>query len=295
MIITNLFYPALSIYLQKRFPPLHPPAPPAHNTHRIPAKDQAGPSRRTRKEHPLSLLSTPILDSFFPYPPPLLPRLTWTGWWGRDSGQVEEWTATRVSDGDVWDWEGNEEIRVVRVGWADVGEVLDRDPTNEDERVWHERDHLLLHLVRDTAEGWEANHGSQGEGCVRELSSTSGRVTPSGPCYLLSPDSGISDPHINPLTAVSSNDSHTDLAMMSGFQPDQKMYHSIAALFRVPGNSSATFDSRWSDAMSDVAQKAGGEVFIEAMKPQLKAKEQTEVWRLTVSLPFLSTAIISLL
>ncbi|ORY27431.1 sterol-sensing domain of SREBP cleavage-activation-domain-containing protein [Naematelia encephala] len=268
LVMTNLFYPALSIYLQKKFPPLHPPSPPAHNTHLIPLHDQSQPFRRLRKEHPLSLLSTPVLDSFFPYPPPLLPRLTWAGWWGRDTGQLEDdkgWHASRVRDVDTLP-DAEDEIRLMRVGWADVGDVLDGD-SDYAEKSWAERDHLLLRLVSETAEGWAANFPTTGESCVRQMGNDPKDQASRERCYILSPRAGPEP--IMPLATfseeASQNTTYEEAHTPNGWLQDtSNVYHSLAAIFRVPSSSRATFEDRWASQIEQIAARVQGEVFVEA-------------------------------
>lgn len=293
--MTNLFYPALAVYLQKRFPPLHPPSPPSYNIHRIPAQGQAGPSRRIQKEHPLSLLSTPVLDSFFPYPPPLLPRLTWAGWWGRDTGQHGDgWRASRAASLETEIGEGGEDVKIMRVGWADVGDVLDHDVEAE-HRAWAERDHILLHLVRDIAEQWETNHPLTRVSCVRELApalSQGDKALSTGPCYVVVQHPGPDTDNITPLAYLSTP---SDMAVADGSEaldsvpigwaPNAgNVYHSVAALFRVPRSSSIAFEDSWMEAMDNLTMTVEGEVFIEAQVPQGGAGDQTGIWQLFVGL-----------
>ncbi|WVF65759.1 hypothetical protein IAT40_000492 [Kwoniella sp. CBS 6097] len=274
LVMTNLFYPSLALYLQKKFPPLHPPSPPGHNAHRIPISGQGGLSRLEEREHPLSLLSTPVLDSFFPYPPPLLPRLTWAGWWGRDTGQYEPegWGLSRaLPEGGQGGWQEDEEIRILRIGWADVEDVLDRDGEAAEKR-WEERDHVLLRLVRDVAEEWESRYRSNGERCVRRLSiSQADDIESTGPCYILAPNRNLitADVPIIPIHSLSPH-SHSH----NGTGPDQspfewssnagQMYHSAAVLFHVPRNTSSDFEQRWRERIADVSKRVDGEIFVEA-------------------------------
>lgn len=275
LVMTNLFYPALSIYLQKRFPPLHPPAPPSHTVHRgLPHADHADFVRRKRKEHPLSLLSTPVLDSFFPYPPPLLPRLSWGGWW-TDTGQAD-WISSRVRGEETGD-----EIRVVRVGWADVGEVLDgADDEEEGTRIWTERDFGVMNLVRRTVEGWQDGYRDSGEECVRELQEGGGDVSLTGGCYLLSPDRIPDATLLSDLT-----NSNGSVTSHLASKDEGQAYRSLAAVFRVPESSRTTFDGRWLEAMELVAQQVDAEVFVEALQPHMSSADQKQSFDISVS-PF---------
>lgn len=246
-----------------------------------------------QKEHPLSLLSTPVLDSFFPYPPPLLPRLTWAGWWGRDTGRHgDRWTATRLVTTEEEVGKGGDEVRIMRVGWADVGDVLDRD-VEAKHRAWAERDHVLLRMVRDMAEDWEFNHSSTGASCIRTLSPAPGRdqeAMATGPCQIVSPHPGPGSDHIIPLEQLSTgsgtqptNSSEAPYAVPVGWAPNAgNVYHSVAALFRVPRPSSAVFDDNWLEAMENMTKTVEGEVFAEAQGLQGGAGDQTGEWSLTV-------------
>lgn len=119
--MTNLFYPSLAVYLQKRFPPRH-----------------AGPSRWELQEHPLTLFSTPLLDSVFPEIPPLIPRLEDRAWWEDD-----EWSVSRPEE---MPWL-RDEVRVVRIAWTDVGDVLDAPGK------WTERDWGVVRALQGMTEG----------------------------------------------------------------------------------------------------------------------------------------------
>ncbi|KAK6907323.1 hypothetical protein I203_101315 [Kwoniella mangroviensis CBS 8507] len=292
LVMTNLFYPSMALYLQKRFPPLHPPSPPSH---RLPLQGEAGPStyRQNQREHPLSLLSTPVLDSFFPYPPPLLPRLTWAGWWGRDTGQDDlddhGWGLSRaLPEGAKEQLSQDEEIRIMRVAWADVEDVLDRD-VEAGERPWEERDHILLRLVRDIAEGWEQRHNTSGERCVRHLEAPEGEAVGStGPCYILSPDHDAPTSN-GTQTSLSSLASHTEILPQITANSNNhawtanvgNFYHSFGLLFHVSQNSTVDFESRWQETMDIVAGRLDGEVFTEARRSNSVDMDQTGQWYLS--------------
>ncbi|OCF44969.1 hypothetical protein I317_01251 [Kwoniella heveanensis CBS 569] len=293
LVMTNLFYPSLALYLQKKFPPLHPPSPPGHMAHRIHIHGHSGPSRVDEREHPLSLLSTPVLDSFFPYPPPLLPRLNWAGWWGRDTGQYEPegWGLSRALPQDgQGEWNEQKEVRVMRVGWADVEDILDRDG-DAGERSWEQRDYLLLRLVRDVAEEWETRYRSHGERCVRRPDkSQATTIASTGPCYILSPDQDLAtaDVSITPIHDLSTQ-SHlrnsTELrdSPFNWLSNDGHIYHSTAVLFHVPRNITSDFENRWCQAMTDISKRVEGEVFIEAEGARAGGSwgDQTGQWYLS--------------
>ncbi|WVQ79132.1 hypothetical protein IAT38_001227 [Cryptococcus sp. DSM 104549] len=289
LVMTNLFYPSLALYLEKKFPPLRPPSPPAHNTHRISLRTPSGTLLRPLREHPLSLLSTPILDSFFPYPPPLLPRLSWAGWWGRDPDQMEDegWGVSRAVPGEADAWLGHgEQVRMVRVGWADVADVLDRD-VEAGEAEWDERDRQFLRLVRDIADTWETRDDTPpDQGCVRQLPTYAGEDdvdTPPPPCYILSP-AAYSPASDVPLVSVSSLSHVAPSAPGPGDLPlgwaagAGNMYHSAAVLFHVPRNTSGEFEERWEGAIAEAARQVEGEVFVEAVGPRAGNGDQTGEW-----------------
>lgn len=119
--MTNLFYPSLAVYLQKRFPPPQP-----------------GPSRWELQEHPLTLFSTPLLDSVFPEIPPLIPRVADKAWW-----EDPEWSVSRP---DEMPWL-RDEVRVIRIAWTDPGNVLDGA------EEWTERDWTLVDTFRQWTDG----------------------------------------------------------------------------------------------------------------------------------------------
>ncbi|WWC60282.1 uncharacterized protein I303_102851 [Kwoniella dejecticola CBS 10117] len=289
LVMTNLFYPSMVLWLQKRSPPSFPPAPPPHR-YKLPVQGEAGPSTywQNRPDHPLSLLSTPVLESFFPYPPPLLPPLDWTGWWGSDTGDRGKgdhgWGLSRaLPEGAPNHESSEEEIRFVRLAWADVEDILDRD-AGTSQRSWEGRDHTLLRLVSDIAEEWEQAHRSTGEGCVRQLQAhDGGHVTPTGNCYIISPNQDLSDSGISQIS-VSALDSasvfrseSTDYHTATG----TSKYRSFGTLFRVPNNSTASFHDRWQRALHGVAGKVEGEIFVEGRDPKNTYIDQTGQWHLS--------------
>ncbi|WWC68655.1 uncharacterized protein I206_102586 [Kwoniella pini CBS 10737] len=290
LVMTNLFYPSMVLYLQKRSPPSFSPAPPPHR-HKIPLHGEAGPSTywRNRPEHPLSLLSTPVLESFFPYPPPLLPNLDWTGWWGRDTDRYNQedygWGLSRALPEDATEQPLNdEEIRIVRVAWADVEDVLDRD-TEAAKKSWEERDRMLLRLVRDVAEEWEEHYKSTGEACIRQLiAKKGGAVESAGPCYVFSPESLPSTselPHVSMLDSYFGPGIRANTSSSSLSVDPEHIYHSLGAIFRVTANSTSSFEARWQNALSHIAKKVEGEIFAEVQNPKTTVLDQMGPWYLS--------------
>lgn len=285
--MTNLFYPSLALYLPKRFPPPSPHA--VQDAHWPPLDNDVTSPYRTNVDHPLSFST---LGRLFPSAPPLLPRLTWAGWWGSGTREREDdgWTATRAIPGAKEIGEGqNDQVWVMRIGWADVEDVLDRH-IEDGERKWEERDHHLLKLVQNVAENWERQIPSNRQRCVRQLkSSTSvrgdGVDSEPPPCYVLTPSPDAFDSAI-PISmsgffhfdhGVSASPDSVPLGRSPN--PDN-IYHTFAALFHVPQNSTSAFEQRWQSAMSDVAKEVEGEVFVEAKGPRVG--DQIGEWFISV-------------
>ena len=205
----------------------------------------------------------------------------------------EGWSVTRIPVQDEEVWEGGEEVRIMRVGWADVGDVLDRDVEAE-HRAWAERDHTLLRLVRDMAEEWECSHNETGASCIREMLSERGsdRKSKQRPsCQIISPHPGPENDHISiigdlatPTGSLSFNGSEAPDSVPIGWAPNAgNVYHSVAALFRVPRIHGEGFEDSWSEAIANISKGIGGEVFVEAQGPQGGPGDQTGKWYLSVS------------
>lgn len=247
--MTNLFYPSLAIYLSKRFPPPSSDSPFA--------QPRTGPSRATPREHPLSILTTRLLDSFFPYPPPLLPRLAWTGWWDDTPPDPEDgaWFLDRP-DGEM-EWL-EEEVRVMRIAWADVGDVLDGPGASE--RSWAQRDHTILGILREMAEGWEESGG--GQRCVRSLEDQR--------CMLFSPDELDEE-------AVQ----HIQLPPAAKLRTED-IYRGVVVPFHVPRGELLEFERRWAEGMGALGGVAQAELFGEA-RVTGRGADNSGAWLLTVS------------
>jgi len=182
------------------------------------------------------------------------------------------------------DYEGGEEIRLMRVAWADVGDVLDIDPS-EAEREWVERDHILLNLLRDTAEGWERDYPGLGESCIRQLQPETDAVGGTGPCYLFSPRNAPPQPEVIPYTSIGSHRHliQDEESIPEGWKPDAgNFYHSIAVPLRVSKGSEIGFTTRWSQAMGNISHQLVGEMFVEAEGTRNGEGDQTGNWLLSV-------------
>lgn len=280
--MTNLFYPSLALYEQKRAPPTDTPSPLAYNHHQIPLHEQVGSFSNSPKDRPFSVFGTPVLDTFFPYPPPLLPRLKWAGWWGIDTGQDSEggWTSIRAplsGEGPIVDPE--EEIWLMRVGWADVGDVLDRHD-DIGEKVWRENDDHLFNLFKDMAESWDSLSPTSGQGCLRQLQSEGEDVGMFGPCYILAAKPGPS--HVDaislPTVEPASGDSDGIARVATSASDNSSIYHSFALPFRVPRNRTADFNEQWLESVTSITQEVGGEVFVEAQS----LRDHTGEWFISV-------------
>lgn len=206
LVMTNLFYPSLAVYLQKRFP-------------RSAGVDsnQAGPSRHRsfRNEHPLTLFSTPLLDSVFPEIPPLIPRLGDRAWW---EDEDERWEIGLQRD---MPWL-EEELRIMRVAWASVSDILDGSDDG-----WDERDWTVLRYLRDMADEWELGQ------CIR--------TEEGGECGML--------------------DLHTGSTLDETPQTTNDVYRGVAIPFTIPRNASASFDMRWAQTMDELSRRHNAELF----------------------------------
>lgn len=168
---------------------------------------------------------------------------------------------------------GDDELRILRVGWADVGDVLDRDEGREE--GWSDTDFDILDLVRKTAEGWEDGYRDTGEGCLRRLEASDGAMTPTGACYLLA---------TGDLPSVTSLESIRGSNGTAWLSEEEDLYQSVGVLFRIPRSSVATFDDRWTEAIELAAKEVDAEVFLEPAASGQGLLGQQQVWHLSVSL-----------
>lgn len=193
----------------------------------------------------LSFFTTPLSQTFFPPPPPLLPNVEWGPWWASEAGADASWVpvSTAGPSSDL-------SVELLRVAWADVGDVLD----GEHDMEWTPRDDQIVAAVRSLAEGWEKD-GPAGARCVRHLADHDGVAVPAGPCYLLTPH----ESSIPGTTALSElwYPTDGDSAVTS-----QEVYHGLIVPFHKPSNSSA-FASAWRSSLADALAPLGAEVFTE--------------------------------
>ncbi|WVN85733.1 uncharacterized protein L203_100884 [Cryptococcus depauperatus CBS 7841] len=296
LVMTNLLYPSLALYLQKNFSS-HPSSSATYNTNHVTIQGQSGLFKYPGAGNPLSLFT---LDSLFSSPPPLLPRLTWAGWWERDiqEWKDEGWTVARSLPHDAEEMLRKDDIVwLMRIGWADVADVLDHD-VEADERGWEIRDEQLLDLIRNMSEQWEVSNPSSGQGCVRYPqvpylnSQDKVESEPSlPPCYILSPladglYSNVSVIPIPSLTRVNHKSSMSTEDVHLGWSPNTgNIYHTFAIPFHVPRNNSAQFEQEWKSALKDAAKQVQGEVFTEARGPKSGGGDQTGDWFVSYSSP----------
>ena len=263
--MTNLFYPSVVVWYQKRNP-----TTPSHDY-------QAGPSRirnnfGNEHDNPLSVLSTPLLDTIFPDSPALLPRLSPSGWWydNDDEGESPRWNTTSVKNGEYYLGPiEDEEIRMVTIAWIDVDGALSwNEDVIEDDEDHTEETKAITEAIQRRVENWEKDHPGSRERCVREMrTGTSGDVKAEGGCYLFSSDQvdGITRPFQEIASSNTSNIDHL------GF------YRSVSALFRLPRSASVEFRERWKTTVGRISDEAGGRIFLGR-----KGRDVPEEFRLSV-------------
>lgn len=222
--MTNLFYPSFAAFLERRFDHA------AARTSRAAAPGVPVPTS------PIALITTPLSQSFFPAPPPLLPNVEWGPWWSSDPTSDAPWLSVRSgASGDP-----RPDIDVLRVAWADVSGVLDGQPLVAG---WEPRDDQMVSAVRTLAE-------SYGDQCVRHLLSRDGVASPSGSCYLITED------------RVPGALSLQDLWNTEDEETEKPLYRTIAVPFHAPSNRSA-FEADWTRRLGDIVKPLGVEVFTE--------------------------------
>lgn len=196
---------------------------------------------------PCWLFSGGLGETFYPPPPPLLPNVEWGPWWAAKGGSAAgeaQWVPAPVG-GSCSD----ASVELVRVAWADVGDVLDA----EHEAEWTVRDDQIVSAVRSLAEHWDSDvDGSGAASCVRHLVDRGGVARSDGPCYLIAPRDAA---------RVSGS---TDLAELWGHSSPQQeqMYRGLIVPFHRPKNYTA-FESAWAHQLAEVLAPLGAEVFSE--------------------------------
>lgn len=153
----------------------------------------------------------------------------------------------------------DEEVRVMRIAWADVGDVVD-GPERPEEKVWVERDHTILSVLRNMAEGWEKTAGP-GQACVREGG---------GDCVLFSTDE-VDDEPVKHIQMPPQRLKKTD-----------DIYRGVVIPFRIAGGAMLDFERRWAAEMAALSGKAQGEVYEESRMTG-RGADNTGTWLLTVS------------
>jgi hypothetical protein len=275
--MTNLFYPSVVVWYQKRTPTnLHSRDNIAGPSSTRIRGNPAGYYADQTHEGPLSVFSTPLLDSIFPDSPPLLPRIRPEGWWYSDIASIEgpRWNATSVGAGDYYLGPiEDEEVRMVTIAWIDVDSALSRSEGAVDyNQEVKEETRGMIKAIRQRVETWEEDHPGSREKCVRQLrpSDSNDLAEAERPCYL------FSAPNMDGTTSfpeIASNSTSAEVGK-AGF------YQSVSALFRVPRSGSTGFSERWKSTMDEITGEAGGKVYIHANAH----KDVSEEWRLSVCL-----------
>lgn len=242
--MTTLFYPALALYLQRQFPPLRPPS-------------STGTTRQPQqKEHPLSLLSTPILDSFFPYPPALLPPVPSHWFW--EEASDDTWMAEKAEALLGRHAENalsrQEMVLGTTVAWTSVETLLDgiSNTTSQTDLTRNMKMEDSIHTAAQKI--GQSNHAVWS--CVHDIGSSSN-------CYI---DRKEPDLHSgNP-------------------------YNSVTMYFRrTDGSDSVTsvikqFDISWKEQMRLIGRQVSGEIFYGRDVPGgRREKPQKLVWSIAVS------------
>ena len=264
--MTNLFYPSVVVWYQKRNPT------PSRVDY------QAGPSSSRIRSHlgtehddPLSVLSTPLLDSIFPDPPALLPRLSPSGWWYADGSQDgPRWNVTSVKNGEYHLGPiEDEEIRMVTIAWIDVDGALSwREDGIDGEDDHSSEARVISEAIQRRVEDWEKDHSGSRERCVRELETgSSGNVEAEGGCYLFSTEK-----------LDRNSRSFSDVASSTSIVDSPGFYRSMSAIFRLPRTASLEFTERWKAAVGKISDEAGGQIFLD----DKSKKDSSEEWRLSV-------------
>lgn len=213
----------------------------------------------------MSLLRKPFVDTFFPYPPSLLPPVGWTNWW-EDPDTEDEWAATFGEE-----LLGDQDVRLLRVAWTDADSVLARDGGSSGQG-WTERDFAVLDMARSTAEGWENSYMGLGEGCVRHLEERDGVMLPTGSCFEVDARQSSSLASIESVGGA-------NISTKVGYHSP---YRSVGFLIRVGHPVDGSYDARWASAMESGARMLGAELFAEPSFHGAKGSEP-EVWNLSVS------------
>lgn len=257
--MTNLFYPSVTVWYQKRNPARGATSDTAH----------AGPSRLHGHDHPFSILSTPLLDSFFPDPPSPMPSYTPGSIW--DSPGETGWNGTRIPKRSRRRREG-EETLYLRVGWTDVGRVMRHStgqPAGHGE--WGQKDDTLLDSIREMVERWEGDYPGSREHCVRALipdETNSGLAVATGACLMCS-----SHP---------SSQCHVGRpAVVAGI--DDGSYHHAHWFMRISHSSADSFHARWSSALRGISEKSDGARLIDQSIGKIVTDPSSGEWRVSVS------------
>lgn len=230
--MTNLFYPSFAAFLERQFDAAN--ASPA----RAPSP---GSTSGAASKSPLAIFNTPLGETFFPDPPPLLPNVPWGPWWANDPRSDTAWVPVTPSSSAPAGGEGRIDVDLLRVAWADVGHVLD----GVERAPWGQRDNQMAAAIRSLAE-----EELDGTSCVRHLIDVNGTAAATGPCYLLAPDGVFLEgaTHMSGLWNLPESSDH--------------VYRGVAVPFHTSANRVA-FESDWSARLAQTLKPLGAEVFTE--------------------------------
>jgi hypothetical protein len=248
LVMTNLFYPSFAMFLDRHWGNTHSSGVQQARAPSAAPSNGAGtcgeePSRCT----PCWLFNGGVGETFFPAPPPLVPNVEWGPWWAAEGGAGAgdaQWVPAPVG-GSCSD----ASVELLRVAWADVGDVLDA----EHDADWTPRDDQIVAAVRSLAEDWDSEiDSSESARCVRHLVDRDGAARADGPCYVIAPRDAERIPGSTGLTQLWGR----------GSQATQQMYRGVIVPFHRPTNYTS-FEAAWTRRIAQAMGQYGAEVFTE--------------------------------
>lgn len=251
LVMTNLFYPSFAMFVERHFTNANHGVQQARAPGAAPIYGSGSCGEEPVHCTPCWLFSGGLGETFYPPPPPLLPNVEWGPWWAAEGGPAAgdaQWVPAPAGQSC-----SDASVELVRVAWADVGDVLDA----EHEAEWTTRDDQVVSAVRSLAEGWDNDvGGSEAARCVRHLVNRDGVARPDGACYLISPHDAARVPGSTDLQALWGR------SRTSPSPPQEQIYRGLIVPFHKPKNSTA-FESAWTHKLAQVMAPFGAEVFSE--------------------------------